>query len=226
MEYNEPRFTKRELKQAIWLVIFGSFIITFQLLQYLNSKKSNTKFKELFQNTTNMQEFINDVYVDGTSIQRYNLNLFLSTSQDERNKIIDTRVISEKNVEKAIYKMQQSLSKNKKIPLESYLHFFRLKHSWVKYKAAYHELKLNNFDSKDYYRKNILRPTYEIFLNSISTFFYSSVQNQSNLTLHISKEMEKKSLYLLIFGNIVLLVLILLLCYVIYTESRKEKYIE
>lgn len=226
MEFNEPRFTKRELKQAIWLVIFGSFIITFQLLQYLNSKKSNTKYKALFQSTTNIQAFINEVYVEGTSIQRYNLNLFLSISQDEKTKVLNTRVASEKNIEKAIYKMQQSLSKNKKTSLESYLHFFELKHSWIKYKATYQKFNLNDFDNKDYYRKHILRPTYEIFLNSISTFFYSSVQNQSNLTLNISTEMEKKSLYLLIFGNIVLVVLILLLSYIIYTESSKEKYIE
>ncbi|MDX2172310.1 MAG: hypothetical protein SFY56_04275 [Bacteroidota bacterium] len=224
MEFEEPKFTKRELNQSKWIIAFGIFIVTFQLLQYINSKKSSNKFEKLFENNSKIQGYVSEIYSAGTSIQRYNLNLFLSEGEKERNKIINARVISEHNVEKAINKIQLIINEfNGASSLEPYLEFVKLKHNWIEYKSAYNKLKIEDPSRFADYRKNVLRPKYEYFLKSTNSLFNVNIKNQGELTQNISRDTEKKGFYLLIFGNIVLVIILVFLGYIIYFEHYRLK---
>ncbi len=225
MDHETPKFTKKEFKQIKYFVYFALFIVVFQTFQYVITKRTTQKYKELFSRITELIILTNSVSTENSTIHRSLLNLTFSSDSNEVKIFREKLHVSQQKIQDEISRMGKKINEYELYSFEKTKLFIHLKFAQHQYKKNY-TLYLSELKSMDQgeallSRKNKLRPILESFQKTNYLFLIRIFTDQQILVEEIADDAEETSFRLLIIGNFLLVIIILFLVYIILTERKK-----
>ncbi len=217
----EVIFTKREVKQIVYLIIFGIAIIIFQVFQFINTKNVNDQYQEIVSSKNKLLVSVNSILLKSSVLQRALLNLSMTNTPSEvdnlNKRITDSEVVIENEIN---YIKQDTLLDNKTISV----FFDGLKKDYGTYKTNFKMflqlLKDENEVKIDSFRKKELRNALEAFQKTQQEFLELLIKIENDEMESVSKATNKTGWKLLIAGNAVLFIILIFLIYVLYTERK------
>jgi hypothetical protein len=225
MDSEITKFTKNEFKQIKYILYFGVFIVVFQAFQYIITKQTTQKYRDLFSETTQLAILANSVSTQNSTIHRSLLNITFSSDSAEL-KIFHRKLNNaEEKISNELSLIEKKISKYNVYSFEKTKLFVDLKFTEQKYNIKYKiylgSLKTTSREDALLYRKNVLRPLLESFQIKQYLFLIRMFTDQQLLTEKISKDAGQISFLLLVSGNFLLVIVILFLIYIVFTERKK-----
>lgn len=216
-------FTKREIRQIIYLVLFGIVIIISQIFQFINTKNVNERYYAIVNNNNKLIVSINSILLESSILQRSLLNLNMAKDSSEVEFLNKRISDSETGIEKAINEIKaDTLVDNKSVSV----FFDKLKSDYGIYKANFQiflqMLKDNDEPKIDSFRKKELRNTLDAFQKTQQEFLELLIKIENNEIKSVSSATNKTGWKLLIAGNGILFLILLFLIYILYTEREKS----
>jgi len=225
MESETPKFTKNEFKQIKYFVYFALFIIAFQTFQYITTKKTTKKYRELFSKVTELVIFTNSISLENSTTHRALLNITFSSDSTDVKKFRTMLANSEEKTTEKIGLIEQRISTADIYNFEKTKLFVALKLTEQKYKEKYkvYLKQLSSMNENDalIFRRDVLRPLLEAFQKAQYLFLIKIFTDQQSLAEEIAVDASSTSFTLLITGNFFLVIIILFLVYILFSERKK-----
>lgn len=225
MNDETPQFTKSEFKQIKYFVYFAIFIIVFQTFQYVITKNTTKKYRDLFSKTTELVILTNAISLENSNIHRAIINITFSSDSLDVKKFRAMLNASEKKTQEKIDCIKEKIITTDVYNFERIKLFIDLKLSEQKYKAKYSiylkQLMSMNENNALIFRRDILRPLLEAFQRSQYLFLIKIFNDQQTLAEDIATDAGNTGFALLIAGNFLLVIIILFLVYILFTERKK-----
>ncbi len=225
MDSETPKFTKKELKQIKYFVFFALFIVVFQAFQYIITKTTTEKYKELFSKITELIILTNSVSNENSTIHRSLLNITFSSDSNDVKIFREKLRVSQQKIQNEISLIGEEINEYELYSFEKTKLYVQLKLAQHQYKKNYtiylSQLKSMGPEQALLVRKNKLRPILESFQKKHYLFLIRIFTDQQILIEEIADDAEETSFRLLIIGNFLLVIIILFLVYIIFTERTK-----
>lgn len=225
MIHEVPRFTKTEFRQINYLLYFVLFIIIFQVFQYTTTKRATKKYKELFEQATEIVVLVNSISFETANIHRSVLNLSFTADSIEVKKFRESLSRSEDTIASRIRHIEEKIIRYNLYSFEKTMSFEALKAANKRYRLRYGKylamLETVSGDDQLYYRRTVLRPALESFQERQDNFLLNVFSDQQKAADSIADEADHTGFNLLIGGNILLLIIALILVYIIVSERKK-----
>lgn len=225
MDTEIPKFTKKEFKQIKYFVYFALFIVVFQAFQYVITKRTTEKYKELFSKITDLIILTNSVSNENSTIHRSLLNITFSSDSNDVKIFQEKLRVSQQKIQNEISIIGKKINEYELYSFDKTKLFIQIKFAEQQYKKNYtvylSELKSMSKDEALLYRKNKMRPLLESFQKTHYLFLIRIFTDQQILIEEIADDAEETSFRLLIIGNFLLVIIILFLVYIIFTERKK-----
>ncbi|MEO6304682.1 MAG: hypothetical protein ABIP51_16090 [Bacteroidia bacterium] len=217
-----PKFTKNEYKQLKYLVYFALFIIFFQVFQYLIIKKTTEKYKVLSSKVNDLVILTNSISFENATIHRYTLNLTFTSDSTEITKFSKGILSSEKKIQKNLTLIESSIYSFDKNSIEKIKLFVMLKQYNLEYGIYYKKYLqiIHQKEKADIFRKKQLRPVLERLQKTQTQFVIQLFEEEQDLTDKIAENSEDIGFILLLTGNLLLLLIVLFMMYILFTERK------
>ncbi len=225
MNDESPKFTKSEFKQIKYFVYFAIFIIVFQTFQYITTKRTTKKYRDLFSKVTELVIFTNSISAENSTIHRALLNITFSSDSLDVKKFRSMLENSEKKTGVSINLIEQKVLTADLYNFEKTKLFTDLKFAEQKYKETYRKYlkQLSSMSENEtlLFRRDVLRPLLEGFQKAQYLFLIKIFTDQQALAEEIAADASNASFTLLITGNFLLVIIILFLIYILFSERKK-----
>lgn len=225
MESETPKFTKHEFKQIKYFVYFALFIIAFQTFQYITTKRTTKRYRELFSKVTELVIFTNSISLENSTIHRALLNITFSSDSADVKKFRTMLANSEKKTSEKIELIENKILTADLYNFEKTKLFADLKFTEQQYKEKYKvylmQLSAMNDNEALIFRRDVLRPLLEAFQKAQYLFLIKIFTDQQSLAEDIAADAGNTSFTLLITGNFFLVIVILFLVYILFSERKK-----
>lgn len=225
MDQPKVIFTKRELRQLLFLIVFGLFIIVFQVFQFVNTRNAQNAYQSVIDKKNKLIISVNSILLESSVLQRSLLNLNMAMSVDSVEAVTMNQRISdsEKKIEDHIANIKSVTEMDSK---DLAIFLDKLKDDYVVYKANFqYFLKIIKDDNKEVisdFRKSELRNSLDAFQKSQMNFFELLIKHENLEFENVSKRTNNLGWKYLLAGNAVLFIILVLLSYILLTERKNS----
>ena len=225
MENEIPKFTKKEFSQLKYFIYFALFILIFQTFQYLTTKRTTRKYQDLFSKVTEIVILTNSVAHENSNIHRSLLNITFSSDKLDVQRFRKMLEVAEDKTEESLGLIEKKIASYDIYRFEKTKLFVELKFAEQKYKTCYRKyldlLKTFTEEQSLQYRRNKIRPLLESFQRDQHAFMIKIFTDQQILTEEIAINAGDTGITLLITGNFILVLVIIFLIYILFSERKK-----